>query len=190
MGLFSKSKKEIPAELPDLAFDKSEVTANNNENIPSSIASKSLPLRQGFEFPTQKYSESTKKVTEKQQDDDEDKGFFKDLIKNLIQEQKNVDKMESFYNNKFATEDLVHQMRSYWEDQKPELLLRNVGSDLKEKMSEKTNKLHILEKEWQDVYFALLSKEEEIRNEEKELKEVISEFITVCKKSMGKKPKR
>jgi hypothetical protein len=192
MGLFKRSKKEIPAELPDLALDSEEKPFGNEENSNLNNMTKSDFAPANTEFPVQKRQEYTKKSASESnsfESDDDDKGFFKDLIKNLIDEQKNVDKMESFYNNKFASDDLVHQMRTYWEEQKPELLLKNVGSDLKAKMNEKTNKLHILEKEWQDIYFALLSKEEEIRTEEKDLKEVIGEYITICKKALGKKSK-
>ena len=114
------------------------------------------------------------------------------MISNLMQESKNIEKVESFYNNRFMAGDIVNQMRNYWEEQKPELLLKNVGKDLKEKILSKSNKLHKLEHEWQDIYFALTSKEEEIRGEEKELKEIISEFISVCKKASrkGKKAER
>ena len=41
-----------------------------------------------------------------------------------------------------------------------------------------------LEKEWQEIYFALLFKEEEIRKEEKVLKEALSDFINIVRNSV------
>ena len=55
---------------------------------------------------------------------------------------------------------------------------------------EKTDKLHHLEKDWQEIYLGLIKKEEEIRKEEKELKDSLSEFIGVYKKSLNKDKKR
>ena len=48
---------------------------------------------------------------------------------------------------------------------------------------ERTEKLHKLEQEWQQIYFDLIAKEEEIRKEERELKGTVSEFITAFKES-------
>jgi len=78
-------------------------------------------------------------------------------------------------------------MREYWEKQQPEILLKNVSGDLKNKLMNKTNKLHKLEKEWQEVYFHLMEKEDLIRKEEKELKGDLSEFINLYKSSLKKK---
>jgi len=78
-------------------------------------------------------------------------------------------------------------MREYWQKQQPELLLKNISGELKNKLSAKTNKLHQLEKEWQEVYFSLLAKEDEIRKEEKDLKESLAEFIDLLKRPLGEK---
>jgi hypothetical protein len=43
-----------------------------------------------------------------------------------------------------------------------------------------------LEKEWQDIYFDLIEKEEEIKDKEKELKKMLKEFIELCKKRKRK----
>ena len=45
-----------------------------------------------------------------------------------------------------------------------------------------------LEKEWQERYFDLIEKEEEIRDVEKELKKILGEFVEVCKKRKNLKP--
>lgn len=170
MKLFNRSKKDIPTELPDLTFD-------------SSLGK--TPSISSQDFVNIKQQEPL--TDEKPQDYSTEKdGFFKEIM-GTLNETKNIDKIESFYNNRFMTEDIVQQMRSYWENKKPELIMKNVGSDLKDKISTKTDKLHRLEQDWQDIYFKLTSKEEEIRAEEKELKEAIAEYVTVCKKAYKRK---
>jgi hypothetical protein len=180
--LFKRSKKEIPDELPDL-------TLNDSGEIKESSV-----VRIQKEFPTKEiskpkiiYDEEKEPEILNSDTEQEESGFFKEVMDNLVKDTKNIDKIESFYNNRFMTEDIVSQMRTYWENKKPELLMKSVGKDLKEKIAGKTEKLHKLEHEWQDIYFALLTKEEEIRSEEKELKEDINEFMSVCKKAYKKK---
>ncbi len=121
---------------------------------------------------------------------EEERSFFKDLLKNVTQETKNIEKLEEWYENKFASEDIVHQMKNYWEDQKPQVMINSLGKGLKDRMLQKTEMLHKLEKEWQESYSTLLIKEEEIRAQEKELKEILAEFLTMCKKHMGKESKK
>lgn len=111
-----------------------------------------------------------------------DEGFFKDLIKNSVEEMDNLDKLDEWYKTKFASKDLVLQLRDYWQNQKPELFMKTVGPEVKDRIIAKANQLHELEREWQGVYFSLLSKEEEIRKEEKELKEMLGEFVNLCKR--------
>ena len=47
--------------------------------------------------------------------------------------------------------------------------------------------LQKLEGEWQKIYFDLISKEDEMKNQEKKLKEVINEFTEVFKKRGNRK---
>ncbi|RMD67480.1 hypothetical protein D6817_01525, partial [Candidatus Pacearchaeota archaeon] len=114
---------------------------------------------------------------------EKEQSYFKDLIKNIIEQSENLDKLDSWYKKKFLPEDIVVHMREYWEKQQPQLLLKSVGGELKEKLVEKTERLHELEREWQEIYLELLAKEEEIRKQEKELKEALAEFITLLKES-------
>jgi hypothetical protein len=102
---------------------------------------------------------------------------------------RDINKLDAWYKENLQQEDTINQMREYWEKQKPELLIRAVGGEMMAKLKEKTDRLHSLEKEWQDVYFELISKEEEIRTEEKELKKELSEFIELCKKKLKQKNK-
>jgi len=119
-----------------------------------------------------------------------EKGYFKELIQSVTEETQNLDKLESWYKSTFLPGDVVFQMREYWEKQQPEILLKNISGDLKNKLLEKTNKLHELEKDWQEIYFQLLSKEDKIRKEEKELKESLSEFMEIVKRSLSRGKKR
>jgi hypothetical protein len=174
MKLFNRSKKTVPDELPDLALEE------NNEKI------KIIDKYEDKKKPKLIFDESNNEVLNEQNEQD-DSGFFKEVMSSLVKDTKNLDKIESFYNNRFMTEDIVDQMKSYWENKKPELLLKSVGKDLKVKIAEQTEVLHKLEHEWQDIYFALLNKEEQIRDEEKELKQTITEFMDVCKRANKKR---
>ncbi len=112
----------------------------------------------------------------------EDQGFFKDMISHAMGEMESLDRLDEWYKNKFQSEDVVAQLRQYWKQQRPEMLLKIFGAELREKILKKSDSLHSLEKEWQEIYFALLSKEEALRKEEKELKQMLGEFVGLCKK--------
>ena len=119
----------------------------------------------------------------------EEDGFFKELIKNMTEEGNDFDKVNSWYNKKFLSEDLVYQMKDYWAKQNPQIILNNLNTELKNKLLSKINKLHQLEKDWRSSYFNLITKEEEIRKEEKELKESLGEFISIYKRNLERKKK-
>ncbi len=178
-------KKDVPEELPNLVVDdvitKPKLEEKQLEKK-SEISQEASPIQK---LPTVPSSELNDKIKELSVDDES--GYFKDLMKNVIGEVNDLDEENSWYKNKFLPGDIVFQMREYWEKQKPEILLKNIGGDLKNRLTEKTDKLHKLEKEWQEVYFHLLTKEEEIRKEEKELKESLSEFIDLIKHSTKRK---
>jgi len=189
MGLFKK--KKVPEELPDLAID--EISKKNSlEEGPSEEKQiqeektkpdyKPLPR-----FNSSKENSSDESVSDFSGLDEEEKGFFKEIMENITKETEDIDKLDSWYKNKFLPEDIVSQMRQYWEKQSPEIILKSIGKELKDELLEKTGKLHQLEKEWQSIYFDLLAKEDEIRKEEKELKEALSELMNLFKKSLGDK---
>src|SRR3989339_754121 len=76
------------------------------------------------------------------------------------------------------------------DNEKTNSIIKVLGKNFQEKISVKINHLQSLEKEWQNIYFDLIEKEEEIKDEEKELKELLAEFVKICKKKsrdQGKK---
>jgi len=121
--------------------------------------------------------------------EEQEQGYFKELIKSVTEANTDVDKLSSWYENKFLPNDLVFQMREYWEKQQPEILMKNIRGDLKRELMHKTDKLHTLEGEWQDIYFRLLAKEDEIRQEEKELKDSLSQFMDLFKRAAKEQKK-
>lgn len=187
MGLFKR--KEVPAELPSLALDevkKVEVLPKFEpvpqiEVIKEPVSYKPLPVAspQGVT--------NVEEVKKALVEDKDESGYFKNLVKSITEETEDLDKLSSWYKNKFAPGDMVFQMREYWQKQQPELMMKNISGELKQKLSAKTERLHVLEKEWQEIYFSLLSKEEQIRNEEKELKDALAEFIDTLKRTIGDK---
>ncbi len=181
MGFLFK-KKEAPEELPTLAFEE----INKNLDVPEKQLPKLPKIENKYKLlPSQDFSA----FSASQPQNEDGQGYFKELIKSITQETQNVSKLDSWYKNKFMPEDVVFQMREYWQKQQPEILLRNISGELKNKLLEQTNKLHNLEKEWQQVYFNLVAKEEEIRKEEKGLKDSLSEFISLYKRSLKPSPK-
>jgi hypothetical protein len=79
-------------------------------------------------------------------------------------------------------QDLLYGMRKYWEKQRTDVLFGGVGKKLRKELLHKIAKLQQLEKEWQNCYFSLIDKEEEIRAEEIELKRILGEFARLCKR--------
>ncbi len=125
----------------------------------------------------------------KKSPEEEENGYFKQLIKSVTEENEDVEKLSSWYENKFLPNDIVFQMREYWEKQQPELMLKQMRGDLKRELADKTERLHGLEGEWQEIYFKLLAKEDEIRREERALKDTLNEFMGAFKHSLKERQK-
>jgi len=118
-----------------------------------------------------------------------EESFFKDLEADINKEMKNLDKLENWHRNKFLPTDVVADMKDYWAGQKQGSFARLIGRNFKERIYERTVRLQQLEKDWQNIYFDLVEKEEDIRNEEKELKKLLSEFVKLAKSKTKKKKK-
>jgi hypothetical protein len=203
MSLFKK--KDVPEELPGLAIDEITHKINSSVSLPlqeekkldsayKPLPKQTAPIQQHLPAQPPHIAQNAQVTTKDEVKNNplpskDDKGFFKDIIKTVTEETDNFDKLDNWYKKEFLPGDLVYQMREYWEKQNPEVIIKNISGDLKDKLMEKTEKLHKLEKEWQEIYFDMLTKEEEIRKEEKELKTVLSDFITIFKNSMGKHKK-
>lgn len=202
MGLFNK-KSLVPSELPDLAFDanKKSLQENNSVKIESTNVVQQEKVAQPQQYkplPVQASVHEGKSLQKSSEmkdkikyffSGDEEKGFFKDLLKTMEEETKNLEKLDDWYKQKFTEDDLVTQMRGYWEKNKPQLMLKNMSVQINDKLSQNMEKLHNLEKQWQEIYVQLLQVEEKIRDEEKGIKDVVSEFVKICKTHIPKEKK-
>ena len=113
---------------------------------------------------------------------DERSGFFDNFIEDINGEIKDLGKLEDWYNNKFLPQDVVSNMRTYWEGNKEDILIQSFGKEYKEKINAKIKILQELEMDWREIYFKLVKKEEEMKKEERVLKETLSEFVDLCKR--------
>ncbi len=188
MGLFKVIKKnKVPDELPSLSINSS-APQSNSLNMPKTMVSQPVQAQPAQQV---KIEESRYKplpvhkltIPEQAKKMEAEEGFFKNLMRELTEEI-DTSKIDNFYKSNILSEDIVTQMRNYWENQKPEMLLKSIGNELKQKLIEKTNRLHELEKEWQEAYFDLLAKEGRIRDEEKELKKELSELLELYERSL------
>ena len=76
---------------------------------------------------------------------------------------------------------MTEDMKDYWEKKKVDFKLDVLKQKYKEKIFLKMSKLEELEMEWKKTYFDLISKEDMIKVEEKELKKILKEFSDSCK---------
>jgi len=172
MNIFKK-KREIPEVLPDLAIEIPENSYPNKKKKRNSL--------RDFEDRVEETKEPERLNLKSET------GFFKNILENVQDEIQDIDELENWYENKFKPGDIVSQMRDYWENQKPDVIVKNFGSNLKKELDEKIEKLHELEKDWKEIYIELIEKEQEIKEEEGSLKETLSEFVKLCKQHLSKK---
>lgn len=172
-------KKNVPEELPDLVID--EIKDKLKDNSKNSEGSPKL-VQQKIEASKPELRVINNEKKEDKHIIDKDKSFFNKLLTDINVEINDVVKLEGWYNNKFINNDIVTDMKDYWEDKKHELVIKSIGKGFKEKISVKIESLQVLEGEWQDIYLKLIEKEEELKNEEKELKKIVSEFMEMCKR--------
>lgn len=192
-------KKNVPDELPELISD--EIEKESLDEINSALkdgkeeeVKKEEPKK---EEPTKEEVDS-KRATDKNvvnrlirgvEDTPmreikkvvSDKSFFSDLQEKIVDEMDDVESLESWYNQKINSGDIVNKMKSYWNSQKKASVLDIMANNFKEKIAGKVSELQELEKEWQSVYFELIEKEEKIKEAEAGLKEMVSEFMVICK---------
>jgi hypothetical protein len=207
-------KKEVPDELPDLATDELEKNLQKEsggsadpmpetesdfpDKVPDrkeikEVLEKKAPAKSANEFgyssdkkdDKDTYASQVKKVV-LDASGDNDRSFFSELQKDLHESLTDTDKMESLYNRRFVTKDILSDMRNYWEEQKNTTILNNLAEDMKERINEKTEHLQELEKDWQSIYFELAQKEDEMKEEEEELKNMLADFMSIYKKKQRK----
>lgn len=110
-----------------------------------------------------------------------DNSFFADIESNISKELNDLNSLEKWFDNRFSSRDVLDDMKDYWKNQKKISVLDAASRSFKERISAKVSHLQHLEKSWQMTYFDLIEKEEEIRDDERELKEMLKEFMKVCK---------
>ncbi len=184
LGLFKKRK--IPDELPDLATEDIESRFDKNLEKDKDVIEKHLK--------EDKKERRVRHIEINDKDEKESgpitdipkKSFFDELEKHINEEIDDLDKLEDWYENKFMPQDIVSNMRNYWENQKTKSVLQVLGRNFKQRINEKTQELQSKEKEWQNIYFDLIEKEEEIKEEEEELKRILSEFVELCRRKKTK----
>jgi hypothetical protein len=193
-------KKNIPDELPSLItedirknseektqeasreINKSKIENNKNQDIAPIIEQKletNSPVKEEIKkesIPEEKINEE-KDYPEVLQD-----SFFIRLQEDLGKEMNSLNKLEQWYNTKLLPEDTLSEMKNYWEKQKSNSMIQILGKDFQDKITKKIIILQKLEKSWQDTYFSLIEKEEAIKEQERELKKMLAEFIGFCKK--------
>lgn len=204
MSLLKKNK--VPDELPELAIDevkeklsqnmvKDETKKTSGKTLPSLPKNKgedeSAAVIKNLLREPEKISQPVKENKIEAKDaavfKEDERGFFKELINEINSKERNIKNIDSWYNRKLISGDIVNEMKEYWEKQKPGIIIQNIGRNFRDKINEKTGELQKLEKEWQAVYFNLVEKEEDIREKDKELKELLSEFVKSCKKKTNSK---
>lgn len=116
-------------------------------------------------------------------------GFFDQVLNDINGEIKDLGNLEEWYEKKFLKQDVVSNMKGYWEGNKADILIESFGAEYKKQINEKVQTLKGLEEDWREIYFKLIKKEEEMKKEERDLKETLSEFVDLCKgsKNYGEK---
>jgi hypothetical protein len=173
-------KKNVPEELPDLVIDdiKHKLSESSDQKLSSN---QSFPKSKENQIKEDKIFEEAKVIVRANKID-KDKSFFNKLLTDINEEIHDLGKLEGWYNNKFVNNDMVTDMKDFWEDKKHELVIKSIGKGFQDKINTRIESLQNLEKEWQDIYLTLIEKEEELKKEERELKSIVSEFMEMCKR--------
>ncbi len=108
--------------------------------------------------------------------------FFDEVLEDINGGIADVGKLEDWYEKKFAGEDVVSNMKGYWEGNKADIIIESFGAEYKRQINDKVRALRELEEDWREIYFRLVKKEEEMKKEERELKETLGEFVGLCKR--------
>jgi hypothetical protein len=110
------------------------------------------------------------------------KGFFQDLKSELMSEIKDINLIQKWYDKRFGEKGVVDNMKIYWNKQKEFEDLDSLAEEFKKRISVKVHELQNIERKWQTIYFDLIDKEEKIKFLERDLKKLLNEFVTICKK--------
>ena len=157
------------------------------KKTPSNVASHEEKIKSKHEDIKKQISEHVDKGDEALRD-----GFFDKILTDVNEEIEDMDKLGEWYEKKFLRQDVVSNMKGYWEGNKEDILIQSFGTKYKKEINERIKILQKLEGDWRDIYFKLIKKEEEMKKEERELKDTLSEFVGLCKgrKTDEKKTKK
>jgi hypothetical protein len=108
--------------------------------------------------------------------------FFDEVLEDINGGIADVSKLEDWYEKKFVNDDVISNMKGYWEGNKADIIIQSFGAEYKRQINDKIQTLRGLEEDWREIYFRLIKKEEEMKKEERELKETLSEFVNLCKR--------
>lgn len=108
--------------------------------------------------------------------------YFDKVLDDINDGIQDLGKLEDWYENKFSSEDIVSNMKGYWEGNKADIIIQSFGSEYKRKINENVKNLQKLEEDWRAIYFQLIKKEEEMKKVEQGLKGTLSEFVDLCKR--------
>jgi len=213
MGFLSKSS--APSELPDLAIESLGRSApiESARQYTQPIVSQPLPiLPKPIIIPQSQKKEVVREdclefsrdaIQDKPAHDDIKKaidnnllrasesgklsksGFFDQVLNDINGEIKDLGNLEDWYEKKFLKQDVVSNMKGYWEENKADIIIESFGAEYKRQINDKVKILQELEEDWREIYFRLVKKEEEMKKEERELKETLSEFVNLCKRKKG-----
>lgn len=119
-----------------------------------------------------------------------DKSFFAELEDEISKDMEvEDDSFEDLLESKFSSENILDQMKNYWGGKREISSVDLAIGKLKPKILKQVTALKNLEKEWQAIYFKLIEKEEDIREQESVLKEDLGEFTDLCKQKKELKKK-
>ncbi|MDA3836628.1 MAG: hypothetical protein PF542_03320 [Nanoarchaeota archaeon] len=200
-----KKKTVAPSELPDLISDEIEKESgeelhsflNEQEKVvvepkvsesldKKEMIVKAKPIRdnktnsQIVEKLVRNIEETEERPTKKVMPSIR-KSFFSDLQKDISKEISDMNELDKWYDNRFSSSDVLDDMKTYWNKQKKQDVLEVLGQDFQKRINEKISKLQEVEKKWQSIYFDLVEVEEEIKDEEKGLKDLLKDFAKICK---------
>lgn len=192
------SKKEIPVPEGETLPEDQNVDPAPAEEVPpeealteETSAGERVSSEEVEEIATEETSEETpieepptaeRAPSEEDYPLDSKKSFFNRLSKEFEQEGIDIENLNKWYKEKFPKGDALEDMKEYWEDKKDELIIESIGNEYKTKIKESMKNLQKLESEWQKIYFNLVTKEEEMKNQEKTLRATIKEFTQVIKR--------
>jgi hypothetical protein len=106
--------------------------------------------------------------------------FFEELLKNIEKQTSNIESSLKLYDQGFLKQNMLENMKRYWDEKKVNYMFNFSEQDLRHRLVQKVESLKNLEREWQGIHLQLSEKEEQIRQEEKEMKITLKELKEFC----------